>query len=262
VLPVAARRWVLTDNTFWHTQWDHIDYSIDYSINYINFFINYFAYFLRLRRLHLTASSSPATSTPVAKMPNENLITYEELSEEHKQKYDEIKAAFEANLIGSFERTHHHGIRWKGFSHEGVLDEVDLSTPTEERTRALRQEVNYMRAHSLHQHSESLVNTLERVAVRVVQEIMKHQYSPTGPALESHKGSCLLNPDNQCRMHLQPQSNIILQLMLYTRWEVTLLITSSSANPPRRFRMDMFARIYQMVVTQRNPCIEKLEVHL
>jgi hypothetical protein len=45
-----------------------------------------------------------------------------------------------------------------------------------------------MVAHSLHRHSESLVNTLERVAVRVVQKIMKHQYSPTGPALGSHKG--------------------------------------------------------------------------
>jgi hypothetical protein len=98
-------------------------------------------------------------------MPSENLITYEELSEDHKQRYDEIKAAFEADLIGSFERTRHHGIRWKGFSSEG---EVDLSTPTEERTRALRQEVNYMVAHSLHRHSESLVNTLERAALRVV----------------------------------------------------------------------------------------------
>jgi hypothetical protein len=121
-------------------------------------------------------------------MPNENPITYEELSEEHKQRYDEIKAAFEADLLGSFERTRHHGIRWKGFSSEGALDEVDLSTPTEERTRALRQEVNYMVAHSLHQHSMSLVNTLERVALRVVQEIMKDQYSPTGPALGSHRG--------------------------------------------------------------------------
>jgi hypothetical protein len=45
-----------------------------------------------------------------------------------------------------------------------------------------------MVAHSLHRHSESLMNTLECVAVRVVQEIMKHQYSPTGPALGSHKG--------------------------------------------------------------------------
>jgi hypothetical protein len=129
-----------------------------------------------------------ASSTSIVKMPSENPITYEELSEEYKQRYDEIKAAFEADLIGSFERTRHHGIRWKGFSSEGALDEVDLSTPTEERTRALRQEVNYMVAHSLHRHSESLVNTLERVALRVVQEIMKHQYSPIGPALGSHKG--------------------------------------------------------------------------
>jgi hypothetical protein len=180
-------------------------------------------------------------------MPNENPITYEDLSEEHKQKYDEIKAAFEADLLGSFERTRHHGIRWKGFSFEGALDEVDLSTPTEEHTRALRQEVNYMVAHSLHRHSESLVNTLERVALRVVQEIMKHQYSPTG---------------HQCLMHLLPQSNRILQHMSYTRWEVTLLITNSSANPPRRCRTDIFVHTYQMVVTRRNSRREQLEEHL
>jgi hypothetical protein len=80
-------------------------------------------------------------------MPNENPITYEELYDEHKQKYDEIKAAFEADLIGSFERTRHHSIRWKGFSSKGALGEVDLSTPTEEHTGALHQEVNYMVAH-------------------------------------------------------------------------------------------------------------------
>jgi hypothetical protein len=44
-----------------------------------------------------------------------------------------------------------------------------------------------MVAHSLHRHSESLVNAFERVALRVVQEIMKNQYSPTGPTLVSHK---------------------------------------------------------------------------
>jgi hypothetical protein len=43
-------------------------------------------------------------------------------------------------------------------------------------------------AHSLHRHSESLVNAFEHVALRVVQEIMKHQYSPMGPTLGSHKG--------------------------------------------------------------------------
>jgi hypothetical protein len=121
-------------------------------------------------------------------MSREDPITYEEMLAEHKQKYDEIKALFEADLISSFEKTHHHGVRWKGFSPEGALDDVDLSTPSEDRTRALRQEVNNMVAHSLHQHSKSLVNAFECVALRMVQEIMKHQYSPTGPTLGSHKG--------------------------------------------------------------------------
>ncbi|KAK1608486.1 hypothetical protein QYE76_032159 [Lolium multiflorum] len=82
--------------------------------------------------------------------------------------------------------------RWKGFTPEGALDGVDLSTPSEERTRSLRQEINFMVAHSLHRHSESLVNTLERVALRVIQEIMSHQYSPSGPALGTHQGELLL----------------------------------------------------------------------
>jgi hypothetical protein len=49
-------------------------------------------------------------------------------------------------------------------------------------------EVNYKVAHSLHRHSKSLVNAFKHVALRVVQEIMKNQYSPTGPTLGSHKG--------------------------------------------------------------------------
>ena len=65
-------------------------------------------------------------------------VTYEELTLEHKQKYDEVKAQFEVDLIGSFERTRNHGIRWKGFSPEGALDNVDLSVQSEQRTRALR----------------------------------------------------------------------------------------------------------------------------
>jgi hypothetical protein len=121
-------------------------------------------------------------------MSKRDLVTYEELTPEHKQKFNEIKALFEADLIGSFERTHHHVIRWKGFLPVGALDGVDLSLPSKERTRALRQEVNYMVAHSLHQHSERLVNAFEHVALRVIQEIMKNQYSPTGPTLGSHKG--------------------------------------------------------------------------
>ncbi|KAK1697842.1 hypothetical protein QYE76_014539 [Lolium multiflorum] len=127
-------------------------------------------------------------------MAEDTPVTYEDLPDELKKKHDEIKATLEAELIGSFHRTRSHGVRWKGFTPEGALDGVDLSAPSEERTRSLRQEINYMVAHSLHRHSESLVNTLERVALRVVQEIMSHRYSPSGPALGTFKGEMPLQP--------------------------------------------------------------------
>ncbi|KAK1619045.1 hypothetical protein QYE76_024562 [Lolium multiflorum] len=79
-------------------------------------------------------------------------VTYEDLTEELKKKYDEVKAILEADLIGSFHRTRSHGIRWKGFSPEGALDGVDC--PPRRRTH---------------------------------QEIMRHQ-SPSGPALETYQG--------------------------------------------------------------------------
>ena len=53
-------------------------------------------------------------------LPITKPVTYEELTLEHKLKYDEIKAQFEADLINSFERTRNHGIRWKG-SHQKAL---------------------------------------------------------------------------------------------------------------------------------------------
>lgn len=95
-------------------------------------------------------------------------VTYEELPLEHQAKYDQIKALFEADLIDSFERTRNHDILWKGFSPKGTLDEVDLSVPSEERTRALHQEVNYMVAHSLHRHSKILMNEFKCVFIHIV----------------------------------------------------------------------------------------------
>ena len=49
-----------------------------------------------------------------------------------------------------------------------------------------------MVAHTLHRHSESLVNELERMAHRVIQEVIRNQYSPSGPILGSHRGEASL----------------------------------------------------------------------
>ncbi|KAK1685862.1 hypothetical protein QYE76_046710 [Lolium multiflorum] len=121
-------------------------------------------------------------------------VTYEELPDELKKRYDEIKVTLEADLIGSYHRTRAYGVRRKGFSPEGALDEVDLSVPSEERTRAVRQEIGGMVAHSLRLHSESLVNTLEHVAVRMVKEVMKNQHSLLEPALRTYRGKAPLQP--------------------------------------------------------------------
>jgi hypothetical protein len=166
---------------------------------------------------------------------------YEELTPKHKQKFDEIKALFEADLIGSFERTRHHGIRWKGFSPKGTLDGVDLSLPSEECTRALLQEVNYMVAHSLHRHSEGLVNAFECVALHIVQEIMKNQYSTTGPTLGSPRGNCHLKPGHHCLMHSWLQNHMVHQRMSCTRWEETPGITNFSTSRLRKFHTGMHA---------------------
>ena len=53
----------------------------------------------------MTGPQNQASVPPVTKP-----VTYEELTPEHQQKYDEVKAQFEADLIGSFERTRNHGV--------------------------------------------------------------------------------------------------------------------------------------------------------
>ncbi|KAK1611265.1 hypothetical protein QYE76_034938 [Lolium multiflorum] len=144
-------------------------------------------------------------------------------------------------------RTRSHGIGWKGFSPNGALDGIDLSAPSEERTRSLRQEINYLVAHSLHRHSENLVNTLERVALRVIQEIMRHQYSPSGPALGTHQGELPLQSRPplpfavaapKCRLHRHSLS---------TRSVVTLVTTSSWLRRLRRSLTGTRARMCRIV---------------
>ncbi|KAK1679568.1 hypothetical protein QYE76_040416 [Lolium multiflorum] len=56
-------------------------------------------------------------------------VTYEDLTDELKKKYDEVKAILEADLIGSFHRTRSHGIV-EGVLADGALDGIDLSAPS------------------------------------------------------------------------------------------------------------------------------------
>jgi hypothetical protein len=188
-------------------------------------------------------------STSTIEMSKGDPVTYEELTPEHKQKFDEIKALFEDDLIGSFEMTHHHGIRWQGFSPEGALNGVDLSLLLEESTRDLRQEVNYMVAHSLHRHSESLVNAFECVVMCVVQELIKNQYFPIGPTLGSHKGELPFQTRLPLPYALTAPETYGAPAYVVYKVGVTLEITSFSTSRLRKFHMGMHAHTYQTAAT-------------
>jgi hypothetical protein len=101
-----------------------------------------------------------------------------------------------------------------------------------------------MVAHSLHRHSESLVNAFERVALRTVQEIMKHQYSPSGPALGVTRENYRSKLGCHCHILPQLQNSRLHQHTLSTSWVVILEITSSSTSHPRIFHLDIYARTY------------------
>jgi hypothetical protein len=107
-----------------------------------------------------------------------------------------------------------------------------------------------MVVHSLHRHSESLVNAFERVALRVVQEIMKNQYSPSGPALGSHKGELPF----QARPPLPytfaaPESEGPSAYVVY-KMGGDLWIINSSMSHLRKFHMGTCVHIYRIATTR------------
>ncbi|KAK1642271.1 hypothetical protein QYE76_060076 [Lolium multiflorum] len=78
--------------------------------------------------------------------------------------------------------------RWKGFTEAHLMEWT--CPPRPKNTRSLRQESNFMVAHALHRHAESLVNTLERVALRVIQEITEPSSLDTAHEKGGDEDSC------------------------------------------------------------------------
>jgi hypothetical protein len=82
--------------------------------------------------------------------------------------------------------------------------------------------VNYAVAHSLHRHSESLVNAFERVALRVVQEIMKHQHSGADADKQAWLATYATGPSHDS-MHSAPGSQTAEQISAILRDQFGIL---------------------------------------
>jgi hypothetical protein len=107
-----------------------------------------------------------------------------------------------------------------------------------------------MVAHSLHQHSESLVNAFEHVALHVVQEIMKNQYSPTGPTLGSQKGELLFQTRPPLPYALAALESHGAPAYVIYKVGVTLEITSFSTSRLSKFHTGMHAHTYRTAATR------------
>ena len=78
-----------------------------------------------------------STDDEIAETMELPLVTLEEFKGEHKKLYDDTMAKLSPDLLSRFTRTRHGGIKTVGYA-DDLHDGVDLSTPSEERSRALR----------------------------------------------------------------------------------------------------------------------------
>ena len=80
---------------------------------------------------------STATDDEITETSELPAVTLEDLKGEHRKLYDDTLAKLTQDLLARFVRTRHGGVRTVGHT-DDLLDGVDLSTPSEEQSRALR----------------------------------------------------------------------------------------------------------------------------
>ena len=111
-----------------------------------------------------------------------------------------------------------------------------------------------MVAHSLHRHSQSLMNELEHMAHRVIQEIIKNQYSPSGPTLGSHTEEAALYSRPVLPFSFAAPKPPNLPIYVSTRSAVILEKANSSPSHPRRSRTATHAPTSLIVSIEQARC--------
>jgi len=100
----------------------------------------------------------------------------EDLTPEHKRKFDQVMEDLAKEVLDHFVWTRNGGARLVG-DPESALSGIDLSVPSEERSQALRQEINYMIHHTLLRQTEVILNSVDNVVARVVKSVLAGEYN-------------------------------------------------------------------------------------
>jgi len=165
----------------------------------------------------------PPTNDKIVETSEVPSVTLEDLKGEHKKLYDNTMAKLSQDLLARFTRTRRGGIKTVGYA-DDLLDGVDLSTPSEERSMALRQEMNYMISHALLRQSEVLVHLMEGLVGRVVKAVLEGKYAPAGPTFGSDR--------NERRFYTRPLEQMQISVPEGTRAEYIVYRTEEPNRAP------------------------------
>ena len=115
-------------------------------------------------------------------------LMLEDLPPEHRQKYDQVMVDLAEEVLKHFTWTCSGGIKCTG-TLESALDGIGLSVPSEERSQALRQEINYMIHHALLRQTEVILNSMDNTVAHVVRSVLAGEYDQDiSSVINSHAG--------------------------------------------------------------------------
>ncbi|WVZ63908.1 hypothetical protein U9M48_013502 [Paspalum notatum var. saurae] len=90
----------------------------------------------------------------------------EDLLEAHQRRYAEIVDELRAKVLAMYGRSCHGDVKIRGVP-SSLLDEVDLMTPSQRHTNALREEIHKITVHALIRQSEAVTNRMDNIMVNV-----------------------------------------------------------------------------------------------
>ena len=109
----------------------------------------------------------------------------DDLTAEHKRKYDQVMVDLGKEVLKQYTWTHNGGIRYIG-DPESAISGIDLSVPSEERSQALRPEINYMIHHAIIRQTEVILNSMDNIVARVVKSVLAGEHDQDiGPVINS-----------------------------------------------------------------------------
>jgi len=113
--------------------------------------------------------------------------SYEDLPADLQKHHDRILAKLKEELIKHFVRTRTGSFRTTGHP-ETLLDGVDLSAPSEQRTASLRQEIESIVHHALVRQQRVMLNSLQGLINDTIKAVSAGESVNKGPTFGTFSG--------------------------------------------------------------------------